>query len=109
MGIQGIASLEELSGGPRRGFTAIAAQTQMERTGKAPHAWTCADLAVGLEFSAGEWIPGKSIDAGEDEVPEVHPGEFVPDGPPARKTISVISAGAKSRMGGPQKPVPRLT
>ncbi len=27
----------------------------------------------------------------------------------ARSTISVISAGAKSRMGGPQKPVPRLT
>jgi cobaltochelatase CobN len=28
---------------------------------------------------------------------------------PERSSISVISAGAKSRMGGPQKPVPRLT
>jgi hypothetical protein len=27
----------------------------------------------------------------------------------ARSTISVISAGAPSRMGGPQKPVPLLT
>ncbi len=26
-----------------------------------------------------------------------------------RRTISVISAGAPSRIGGPQKPVPRLT
>ncbi len=109
MGTQGIASLEELSGGPRRGFTAIAARTQTERTGAAPHAEARAVLAVGLESSAGEWIPGELLDFGEDEVPEVHLGEFVPDGPPARKTISVISAGAKSRMGGPQKPVPRLT